>query len=335
MVVSGSTVIERFDPRVERFEVSSDDPEFAHEVLRRTYAADLTIRRSGSIEGFRFELADASVPEIAVGRSSYNTAAEMDVPPLVDHFIAATHLRGQARFADDREEIVAEHGTPLLMPLDHGYRYVLSDVDVRIVSLSVAAVDRAARSVLGADAARPRFTSMAPVSAGAARYWHSVLDHLRNTVLADDEVAATPLVLAEATRSLAIAALLTFPNTALDRLSRPASPGWAEPAALRRAVAYIDEHADEEIGVEDVAVAARIGVRGLQHMFRRHRDCTPLEQLRRVRMDRAHTDLSTGDPTRGDTVAAIAGRWGFTNPGRFSVQYRQAYGCSPGETLRR
>jgi AraC-like DNA-binding protein len=327
--------MERFAPRVERVAVTSDDPEYAHDVWRRVYATDFTVRLSGSTEGFRFELVDASVPDIAIGRTSYSTAAEMDVPPLTDHFLAATHLRGWARLADGREEIVAEHGRPLLMPLDRGYRYVLSDVDVRTVSLSASAVDRAARSVLGPDAARPRFTSMVPVSAGAARYWHSVLDHLRDTVLADDEVAATPLVLAEATRSLAIAALLTFPNTTLDKLCRPDPPGWAEPAALRRALAYIEEHADEEIGVDDVAVAARIGVRGLQHLFRRHRDCTPLEQLRRVRMDRAHSDLSAGDPTRGDTVAAIAGRWGFTNPGRFSVQYRQAYGCSPGETLRR
>ena len=320
---------------VERFDVRSTDPEFAHDLLRRTYGADFEVRLSGSTEDFRFELEGAAVPELGIGRTRYSMTAEMDVPPLTDHFLAATCVGGRVGLADGREEVDPDHGTPLLMPLDREYLYRLSDVDVHTVSFEASAVDRAARSVLGVDSPRPRFTSMVPMSTSAARYWHSVVDHLRDTVLADDELAAMPLVLAEATRSLAVAALLTFPNTAIARLTEPESGGWAEPAALRRALTYIDERAAEDIGIDDIAAAARIGVRGLQHLFRRHRDCTPLEQLRRVRMAAAHTDLQTADPTAGDTVAAIAGRWGFTNPGRFSVRYRQAYGYSPGETLRR
>ncbi|MDQ4118039.1 MAG: helix-turn-helix domain-containing protein, partial [Actinomycetota bacterium] len=58
-------------------------------------------------------------------------------------------------------------------------------------------------------------------------------------------------------------------------------------------------------------------------------------ELRRARMARAHADLRAGDPTRGDTVATIAMRWGFSNPGRFAAEYREAYGTSPSETLRR
>ncbi|WP_018333374.1 helix-turn-helix domain-containing protein [Actinomycetospora chiangmaiensis] len=34
-------------------------------------------------------------------------------------------------------------------------------------------------------------------------------------------------------------------------------------------------------------------------------------------------------------MAAIASRWGFTHPGRFSIEYRQVFGRPPGETLRR
>ncbi len=103
---------------------------------------------------------------------------------------------------------------------------------------------------------------------------------------------------------------------------------------LRRAVQFIDAHADHPIGLGEIAAAARIGVRGLQHAFRRYRGTTPLGYLTRVRLDRAHRALQTADPTRGDTVAAIAARWGFSNPGRFSVLYRHHYGHPPGHTLR-
>jgi transcriptional regulator GlxA family with amidase domain len=147
---------------------------------------------------------------------------------------------------------------------------------------------------------------------------------------------ANPLIRAQAFRTLAVALLTSFPNAALDAPGGGdgSAPGPVDPAVVRRAVAFVDEHAGEPIGVEDIARAARIGVRGLQLAFRRHRDTTPTEYLRRVRLELAHRDLRDGDPTRGDTVTAIAARWGFTRPGAFAVDYRRAYGRPPSATLR-
>jgi AraC-like DNA-binding protein len=107
-----------------------------------------------------------------------------------------------------------------------------------------------------------------------------------------------------------------------------------EPATLRRALAYLEEHAGEEVDVADVAAAAGLGVRGLQTSFRRWRDTTPLGHLRQLRLARAHDELVAADPRSGATVAEIAARWGFTHAGRFSVVYRRRFGCSPSETLR-
>ncbi|WP_372462986.1 helix-turn-helix transcriptional regulator [Pseudonocardia kujensis] len=105
---------------------------------------------------------------------------------------------------------------------------------------------------------------------------------------------------------------------------RPAL-GWgsAAPAALRRGLAFIDDNAQRPIGLTDIATAARIGPRGLQQLFRRHYGRSPLEHLRHVRLARAHTDLQTADPTRGDTVDTIAARWGFAHPGRFASRYQR------------
>ncbi|WP_018332700.1 helix-turn-helix transcriptional regulator [Actinomycetospora chiangmaiensis] len=108
----------------------------------------------------------------------------------------------------------------------------------------------------------------------------------------------------------------------------------AEPAALRRAVEYIEAHAGEDVSLDEIAQAARIGPRALQLAFNRHRGGSPMAYLRQVRLARAHRDLETADPTRGDTVAAIAAAWGFANPGRFATMYRETYGVSPSRTLR-
>jgi transcriptional regulator GlxA family with amidase domain len=103
---------------------------------------------------------------------------------------------------------------------------------------------------------------------------------------------------------------------------------------VRRAAAFIEEHAGEDIGLGDIARAARVGPRALQMAFRRYRDTTPLEHLRRVRLERAHRELLAADPAAGDTVAIIADRWGFAHHGYFAASYRRAYGRSPHVTLR-
>ena len=123
-------------------------------------------------------------------------------------------------------------------------------------------------------------------------------------------------------------------------MTQPADPtagggrhGGPGSAAVRRATAFIEAHAEGDIGLADIAAAARVGRRALQAAFRRHLGTTPLAYLRRVRMERAHHDLVDGDPTRGDTVGAVAARWRFRNAGRFAVAYRHHFGRNPNVVL--
>lgn len=109
--------------------------------------------------------------------------------------------------------------------------------------------------------------------------------------------------------------------------------GASRPPALRRILAFIHENAESDIGLTDIAAAAQLTARSVQYLFRDHVGATPLEYLRRVRLDRAHRDLQAADPSV-DTVNAIAGRWGFAHAGRFSVAYREMFGTPPSATLR-
>ncbi|GAA4764235.1 helix-turn-helix domain-containing protein [Actinomycetospora chibensis] len=133
------------------------------------------------------------------------------------------------------------------------------------------------------------------------------------------------------------ASILACAEKVVDELTQeqaaaPVHP--AEPANVRRALAYLEEHATEDVDVADVAAAAGLGTRGLQMAFRRWRATTPLAHLRDIRLAGAHEELLAADSRDGRTVADIASRWRFTHPGRFSVAYRRCYGCSPSETLR-
>ena len=321
-------------PPLTRFDVQSTDPEWSNQVLRDAYA-DFDVGLSGDPAGFRFAHTGTAAPGFAVAHVVYSMVAEFEVaaPGETVHVVSGC-AGGSLGVRAGRETAGAEQGRPLLMPPERGWWNRLDDMAVDTVSLDMSLLDRAAHSLFGPEVGRVRFSSMLPVPGTAVRYWESALAHVRRAVLSDDEIAAHPLALAEAGRMLAGAALLTFPNSGLAGAGRVPRTDPAVPAVLRRALAYIEENAGTDIGIDDVAAAARIGVRGLQHAFRRHRGRTPLEELRRVRLARAHADLLAGDPAGGESVAAVAARWGFTHPGRFAAHYHAEYGCSPAQTLR-
>ncbi|MFI9363000.1 AraC family transcriptional regulator [Kitasatospora sp. NPDC053057] len=106
--------------------------------------------------------------------------------------------------------------------------------------------------------------------------------------------------------------------------------------AVRRAKEFCEEHVHEAVSVADIALAARTSLRSLREGFRAHLNTTPLAYLRQVRLDHAHRDLlAIADGRAEGTVTDVACRWGFTHLGRFSAVYRQTFGRSPSDTLRR
>ncbi|XTZ14441.1 hypothetical protein ACQSSU_23545 [Micromonospora echinospora] len=70
-------------------------------------------------------------------------------------------------------------------------------------------------------------------------------------------------------------------------------------------MAYVDDHADQLVTVDQIAAAA--GVRPRAPPPPRHH---PDAYVRQVRLERAHRDLQAADPTTGVTVTMIATRWG-------------------------
>ncbi len=112
-----------------------------------------------------------------------------------------------------------------------------------------------------------------------------------------------------------------------------AKPTAKYPPMLRRALDFMHDSAEYDITIADIAAAGDVTPRAIQYAFRQHFATTPLEYLRRVRLQRAHQALRRADPAV-DTVTAIAGRCGFTHPGRFSSAYKQAFGVEPSRTLR-
>ena len=137
--------------------------------------------------------------------------------------------------------------------------------------------------------------------------------------------------------SLAAAeALLRDGFAALDAFDAPVAPTEVPGAAERRIRAaqdYILAHADGPLSVEDIARAVGVGPRALHAAFRDRLDTTPRALLVEVRLERARARLRVPGPETTVTDAALES--GFVHLGRFATAYRQRFGESPSETLRR
>lgn len=319
-------------PHRRRF--ATADPEHAYAFLRGVYG-EHTLRVSGADEhpGFHLEYDGTSTDRFAVERITHGATVD-GLFASADAVVVTHVLDGDLLVGSRHDELRAGPGDVLLCGSGADMALRSVRLDVEIVRFAPAAVARIAAELTGFDAPSVPFDLGRPVSAARAALWRATVAHLRRDVLGNDEVMASPLSRAAVLRSLVAVLVEAFANPALDALA-DAAPGRGRvtPRAVRRAVGFIEEHAGEDIGLAEIAAASGIGARGLQLAFRRHADVTPLEYLRRVRLERAHRDLQEADPAQA-TVGAIANRWGFPHHGNFSALYLRTYGRSPSMTLR-
>ncbi|BCJ48070.1 hypothetical protein GCM10010168_24300 [Actinoplanes ianthinogenes] len=297
-----------------------------HEMMRQRYGEHQPRVVDGG-DRFVFRAQSARAGPLTVDQLTYAATMAMTAEPFMTMLIVSV-LDGRFDVTAGREHARVARGDSLLYPARLGLQVLMDRMTHQVVQFPVAAASRVAERA-GVPAPDLRFEAMTAVSPAAGRQWLATVAYLTR-LLSGPQATVPALLLAAAMDTAAAAALSVFPNTTMT-LDYTPGPGQTPPAVVRRAIAYIDAHADRPITVEDIAAAAGIGVRGLQAAFARHRDTTPTGYLRQVRLEHAHRDLQAADPTRGDTVTH---KWGFTTPSRFATAYRTAYGRPPSHTLR-
>lgn len=216
------------------------------------------------------------------------------------------------------------------------YAGVVYAARLRFTLLDPAVLARVAATTTPDQTVPVRLLDHRPISAVAQLRLQHTIAYVRDEVMASVDGPATPLIAATASQYLAASVLYAYSNTAIDTATDGTTATDrrdASPSTLSRGIAYIEANADLDLTLSDIARAAYVTPRALQLAFRRHLDTTPMAYLRRARLGRARDDLRAAAPGDGQTVTAIAGRWGFTSS-RFTEQYRAAYGELPSHTLR-
>jgi AraC-like DNA-binding protein len=167
---------------------------------------------------------------------------------------------------------------------------------------------------------------------GPARTWMHMFSVLAREIFQRDNALIQPLVAAPFVHSLIQVLLLATDHPHRGILGTGAK--FVAPQAIRPAIDIIEAEPRLPLTVESLARRCHISTRTLHQGFVRHLDMSPMAYLRQVRLRRAHQDLLASDPSI-ETVASIAKRWGYTNPGRFAAAHAARYGETPAATLHR
>lgn len=102
------------------------------------------------------------------------------------------------------------------------------------------------------------------------------------------------------------------------------------PRALANVCAYIDAHLSDAITLEDLAAAACISRFHFARLFRASTGCSPMQFVRRTRVDRAiRLLLQAPQP-----IATIAVDLGFFDQSHFTRTFRRMTGVPPGRFSR-
>ncbi|WP_176786899.1 helix-turn-helix transcriptional regulator [Microbacterium sp. cf332] len=305
--------------------MQTDDPGRAQESVSSLYETPVAL----SVEpatSFRYEMAALAHPAAAAAAVRFSGSVRTTTRAF-PRLVVAHAAQGNHRWQVGNES--GDGRTPFVVPPDTEFTAEFGQLHLRTFSITTETLDHVLRSLIGDDPRRLQFSGLNR-RATNPRLVAETLRFLEATMLADESVAASPLMrtqlLHQAVASLVSAFPLLDPDDSERR--RPAA------RAVRSAVAYMEENIGEAISIHDIAVAAGISVRALQSAFHKAFGIPPSTYLRRLRIEGAHHDLRAA-LAGSTTVREVALRWGFAHTGRFAQLYAAMYGEHPSHTLRR
>lgn len=234
---------------------------------------------------------------------------------------------GEVRLTGREQSVRLAAGAVGLIPLGATVSLSWRRARLELVALSPAPVAR----LLGVREGEVQLRAplLQPRSAALQTYLERSARTIAAEVLEQPEVYEHDLI-----RTQAIELLVAAVVEAFELVNRSEQVVDRDKQVVRRAVAHMRLHLRSPVSVPQIAEAAGVSVRGLQLVFRRQLDTTPLLHLRQLRLDAAREEMTSGRAS-GTTVAAVASSWGYANPARFTSHYRDAFTESPAAALAR
>ena len=279
--------------------------------------------------GLRMQLRLRSLsPDTSLSFLSYGAAVRVEPAERADVVLVQMPARGSASACFPETEIALHPDAFAAIDVRRMRQASFSaDYQMRVLRVRVSRLERTALALLGHPPRGVlRFSPGLSRGSPAWRGWQPLAAALAALDEDPDDVPAA--VLAPLEEAALCALLLTQRNSYSADLARPVRS--VAPRQVVRAEHFIRENLHLPLTSALIADHVEISLRALFDAFRTFRGMSPATYVRQARLERAREDLIDGT----SSVAAVAGRWGFSHAPTFTAHYRERYGETPGATRR-
>ena len=306
------------------------------EVWSREYEAFDRRRFRIEPDSFRSEFSIALVGAMRASRIADARATQVTTrAPGLESYCVSLVERGATQVIQpgSGEPAVGNAQIGLIFGGEPGTRSTASDGSVRFNLWVPGKLLRERLEVLldGQEVGSLAFRPLIDQARGAGATIRRLLSFLFAELACSDSLLTNEIVTRSFEESLALSLLFGVAHNYTKRLLEQRAA--AAPGNVRRAEEFMCANAAAPLTIAQIAQAAECSVRALQMAFRQFRGKTPMQALRRVRLDAARTDMLRAGRTA--SLARIAAEYGFSNPSRFAQLFRRTYGAYPSEVLRR
>ncbi|MBD0863085.1 AraC family transcriptional regulator [Gordonia sp. zg691] len=300
---------------------------------RAAVAARFCPHRLSVSAGGRLDLVHNSAPigdDLTLNYMRYGSEVHITPGRVDDFYLVQVPVAGFARIRVGDTEVLSDRCTGTVSSPTRPLDMVWGDGCEKLV---VYIRRTAVQEVAGTDddvepvIFDPRFDVTALAVQSWVRLVQFAVDALSSPA---GSILSSPLVTSNFEQTLISGLLSIQPNSA--HTATPSSAPLSRP--VRTALALIEDRPDHPWKVSEIAHEVGVSTRSLQELFARELGTTPLQRLRRIRLDHARQDLVDASPA-DTSVTTIATRWGFFHVGRFAEVYRATYQELPSATLGR
>jgi AraC-like DNA-binding protein len=284
---------------------------------------------------FAARIGYSSLDGFSVMASSYGRPVEIVCLPPIPWVTISFISGGRALFTSAREnDTVVTANRAAVLAYDRGVRMCWEPrVSQFMIAVSKSRIERFLQRLLQESLREPLRFDVAVDLDGDGRGIAGSVTAIRRVLSRYGPAGPPPVLTAELEHSLLSALLFGQRHNYSDAMYSP-SP---QPSArvVRRVLELVESAWDTPLTIADLAEFAGVSERSLHAAFRRRLGVSPMAYVRRRRLDRAREELLSATPTGSTTVTYVALRNGFAHGGRFAAAYRQRFGESPSDTLRR
>lgn len=325
-----STEARARDPLARHRVLDTQSPEEARDVVGRIFCPHFLMPRARRPVGFRARHASALQAGYSVNHVAYGADVDIDPGELARFFLIQIPIAGSAEVTCGRVSVdVAAGQTASILSPTVATRMRWGEGCEKIIILIERDRLEAHHHALTGHRGPVEFHPALDLTRGAGR---AIARHIGLMVDCAEDEAGSPSAYQAGLREALTGLLLEGQlHNGINAMTMPTLA--APPCAVKRAEAYALAHLGEPLSMADIATASGVGLRTLQDTFKREHGQTLTEWIQTQRLDHFRQALLRAE---GDAlVTQLAYDAGLGHLGRAAQAYRQKYGETPSETLRR